>query len=181
MMTGDEWLTCTDAMAMLEFLRDRPTGRPSPRQLRLLACACCRHGWDLLTDRRSREAIEIAERYAGGHASDRERRRAYRAALDAAREAFGRIEQAGQLTGTYDTDEVDAAGAAITTVLTDHQLRLSGGLSHWDKVVYLGRYRAGRKLWETCPTTEDVAPRLVRDILGSPVGPPAGGPSSSLR
>ncbi|AWM39422.1 hypothetical protein GobsT_22540 [Gemmata obscuriglobus] len=175
-MTKDEWLSCTDAMAMLQFLRDQPVCRPSSRQLRLLACACCRHGWDLLTDQRSRNAVEIGERYADGRASDRKRRSAYRAASDAARAMLGDIERAEQATGTYDTDELDAAGAALTTVLTNHQLRLFGRLANWDKVVYLARYRVGRKLWEDLPSAEDVAPRLVRDILGGPFGPVAGSP-----
>jgi hypothetical protein len=45
---------------MLEFLR----GKVSERKLRLLAAACCRRIWDLLSDRYCRKALSVAERYA---------------------------------------------------------------------------------------------------------------------
>jgi hypothetical protein len=51
-MTEAEWRTCTDPEKTLGFLR----GKASDRKLRLLACACCRGTWRLLTDERSRQA-----------------------------------------------------------------------------------------------------------------------------
>ena len=60
-MTEAEWLTATDPTPMLEFLR----GKASERKLRLFAVACCRQ-WHLLTDDKSRRAIEVAELYEDG-------------------------------------------------------------------------------------------------------------------
>ena len=67
------------------------------RDLRLFACRCVRETpladgrtvWDLLTDPRSRAAIEVAERYARGEATTAELAAARDAAGAAARDAAG--------------------------------------------------------------------------------------------
>jgi hypothetical protein len=78
-MTKAEWLECGEPEVMLSFLRSRV----SDRKLRLFAVACCRHIWPLLIDDRSRQAIELAERFAERHASRAERVAARTAALAA--------------------------------------------------------------------------------------------------
>src|SRR5262245_47261634 len=52
-MTEDEWLTCTDLLAMLVFLR----GRAGARKLRLFATACCGRVRDLFADEADRAAL----------------------------------------------------------------------------------------------------------------------------
>jgi hypothetical protein len=67
-VTEAEWLAGTDLAPLLGFLG--PSA--GERKLRLFCCACCRRIWDLLTDPRSRRAVEVAERYADGRADERE-------------------------------------------------------------------------------------------------------------
>jgi hypothetical protein len=79
-MTEAEWMTTDDPLSMLEFLRGRRIGR----HRRLFACACCRLIWDRLPSDAWRRAVEVAERFADGEASNEERSTAYRVAYGCA-------------------------------------------------------------------------------------------------
>ena len=61
-MTQEQWLSSPDPLTKLDYLRN--SGRASDRKFRLLAVSFCRHIWPLLLDARSRNAVEITERYA---------------------------------------------------------------------------------------------------------------------
>lgn len=78
-MTETEWLTSADPVALVNYLIYEQKYTPGPvsepgiipyrraplvsnRKLRLFACACVRQVWHLVTDHRSRRAVEIAER-----------------------------------------------------------------------------------------------------------------------
>ena len=78
-MTEQEWLVCTDPSPMLEV----EEATTSERKLRLFGCACCRRIWDLVSDHRSRKAVDIAESYADGRVKKAELVEAEQAALEA--------------------------------------------------------------------------------------------------
>src|SRR5262249_37337231 len=75
-MTVEEWLTGADP-ALAAALRER--GAATQRKVRLLLCAACRNRKGLrpeLVDPRSRQAVEVAERFVEGNCSLEELRTA---------------------------------------------------------------------------------------------------------
>jgi hypothetical protein len=109
-----QWLACTDARPMLEFLRPRVS--PSERKHRLFGCACVRRLWPLLADERIRTAVEVAEEYVDGQLEIGVKQRAQRNAHDAAGALHLRVRQ----TATADARrscEVGATAASAAFVL----------------------------------------------------------------
>lgn len=68
-MTETEWLACNDPRPMIGFLR----ARLSDRKGRLYAVASCRLAADLFSSEAGDSALNVAERFADGTASDDER------------------------------------------------------------------------------------------------------------
>lgn len=68
-LTEDKWNTADQPYVLLRHLQQRTRINRVPggqRRLRLFACACCRHIWDLLADTEARHAIDVSERAADG-------------------------------------------------------------------------------------------------------------------
>lgn len=66
-MNERQWLEAAWPPDMLEFLSS--SGRASLPKATRFNVACCRRVWSLLTDQRSRCAVEVADRFAEGEAS----------------------------------------------------------------------------------------------------------------
>lgn len=84
-LDAEAWNHCDEPAKLLDALRQ--SGRATDRKLRLFAAACCRRLWPLLTDVRSQNAVEAAERYADGQSSERRFNEAADAAYEAADDA----------------------------------------------------------------------------------------------
>jgi len=105
-MNEELWLSYAEPSPMLEFLQ----GVASDRKLRLFACACCRRIWDLITTPCSRTAIEVAEQFADGLASEQERFAAFAMAIQ---EANGWSNCCGAIDAAYSAG-VTAAAFAVS-------------------------------------------------------------------
>jgi hypothetical protein len=124
---------------MLTFLRD--SGKFSERKARLFAVACSRRVWHLLTDPRSRKAVEVAEQFADG--------RVVEAALHLAESEALKVRSSAGRTAAA------VAGEDITLETPwAYETRLGVGR--------LGSPRFGE------PEKYEAEATLLRDILGSP-------------
>jgi hypothetical protein len=83
LMTEADWQTCANPYPLLHFLRDKG----SNRKWRLFAVACCRRIERLMTDERSRRAVEVAAEYADDVSKQEELEAARSAAQGAEDEA----------------------------------------------------------------------------------------------
>jgi hypothetical protein len=146
-LTEREWIACDDPIApMLEFLR----GKASDRKLRLFAVACCRRVWDLLADSRSQRAVEVAERFADGRASEEE--------LRTAAEGANAVRQAA-----YQVLEANTAGGGW-----DHEADAQCNLADYAAdVVASEAYTAARSVDRQWRLQSDI----LRDIFGNPFRP----------
>ena len=152
-MTESEWLDSEDPQRMLQYLQAMrsaagvgespyPVPRTSDRKLRLFACACTRQVWHLLTDPRSRQAVDVAERFADGQATEKELAAARVAAWDAARVAARDAARVAAWDAAWDAARAAAWAAA------------------WDAATYAASAAASA-----------AQTSLLRDIVGNPWRP----------
>jgi hypothetical protein len=97
------WNKCKNPQWMLWYLNE--TGCNNDRVLRLFAVWCARQVQHLMTDPRSIAALDVAEKYANGKATENERAAAGAAAWAAAGEAWEAAGEARAAAG-------EAAGEA---------------------------------------------------------------------
>jgi hypothetical protein len=153
-MTEAEWLACTDAETMLEFLR----GKVSDRKLRLLASAFVRLKWLLPTDAVSLRAVEVAERFADGSGTKEEMFAARRSVRDAyvlrrRPENPQERPEAGEAARLYALNAANLVTIPVAAIAATHAIRFDA--------------RVGQQT-------------LLRDIFGNPFHPSPPLPPSVL-
>ena len=174
-MTEAEWLGCADPTPMLKFLK----GRVSDRKLRLFACACCRRLWHWLVHPFSRNAVEVAERFADGLASDDELYRSHGETDDIrcllgdvgtetleedAEEEYGRLIEAAGITPDV---AAPAAEEAWRSTTLEMKKTTSTGAS---AVEAMQNYSSADGRPDLAAGTAERAAQavLLRDIIGHP-------------
>jgi hypothetical protein len=80
-MTENEWRSATEPYSMLAALRK--TSLWDEAKVRQFACWCARQMWHFLGDIRSRQAVELAEKFAAGRATFEELAAAETRAIEA--------------------------------------------------------------------------------------------------
>jgi hypothetical protein len=174
-MTESEWNTATDPEVMLEFLGHsrfafmKSGHKLSARKFRLCAVAVCRRVWSLLTDAELRTAVETAERYADGDATEEE-------FADACSDAGARSGtllsvafSAGDRESYARANAASAASSAVRSFAFD---------AAKSSVYFAGLAMAGNALGQSTSSPEGMAERLaqaelLRDIFGNPWRSPA--------
>jgi hypothetical protein len=146
-MNESDWANCREPQKMLDFVRER--GLASDRKFRLFACACVRRICPLLTDERSREAIEVGERHADHLADNDEMRRAALASQAA----------------TVDGHGGDAPTAAFFTVAVSIVKPLGGRMRHYDAST--AEHAARAATFSAVPSADAFGPEANREWASS--------------
>jgi hypothetical protein len=158
-MTEDGWNEGADPRAMLEVLRR--SGRANERRLRLFACGCVRHIGHLLAEERTRQALELSERFADGGASKREVTQA-RAAAGWEGLAEARWVRAAVAAATFGTWRKAAEAAEAVA-------RAAAQMTGPDATAGLAQVAARSvAAWKR---EREYQAQLLRDIFGNPFRP----------
>ena len=168
-MTEAEWLACTDPAPMLAFME----GKASDRKLRLFGVACCRRGWECLTDPKARRVLELVERAADGSGASKELRQAsvYLAGI------MDQLERRhGEFGYVYDSQWLPTL--AVQSLLDHRDPSGLAPVSHIHSAAYvitrfvressISDYREQDELTERA-----VIACMLRDVFGNPYHPVA--------
>jgi hypothetical protein len=143
-MTEAEWRTDTNPDRMLAVLR----GKATDRKVRLFLVACARSAWGHLTQPDMRQAVEVAERFADGRASEGELREQNRAMWGY---ATRRHDPVAHEWAYGPADKRSALRLAMCTTFSRQGLARIGAMN---------AFREGQRL------TGQVQPALLRDVFG---------------
>ncbi len=165
-MTEAEWPTCENSTEMLRSLGTEV----SDRKLRLFACHCCRSHWNLLTDERSRLAVEMAELWVNDLITDTE----LEAVESAAEQAKNDILVAHKESDPSVRELYSSAARAVNLIAT------IGEFGSERCIVVAGDCRmvAYRQSFDSeHPEDYDISLcQIIRDIFGNPFCPVAFSP-----
>jgi hypothetical protein len=179
-MTEALWRSSGDSQRMSFFIWNKyqRARKESRRKMRLFACACCRRAQYLLTDPRSRDALDLGEQFADGRITPQASRRAQSAAQAAYKIALAAVEEANRASIGRNAYEavfapMEAASAATQVFNTDGGTAAANAA---DAIAHaaLARPKAPTtsKAHEAARKAEDKAQAVIlRDLFGNPFRP----------
>lgn len=155
-MTETEWLESAAPTKMLEFLK----GKASDRKLRLFAVACARSCWHLLSDQRSRDAVESGERVADTSETSNELESMYREAWAAVPLVGSDLHMsAARAAGrTVQPNAHDASRYAVNEIVELHANSMEDE-------------EGEHAYWKGKANAEGMLASALRDIFGNPFRP----------
>lgn len=155
--TERAWLSSTTPSSLLTVMK----GKRMPRQRRQIAVACCRRVINQMEDPESRRAVEVADRYLDGAASDLELEEAF---LTARHVALDRIELAQRAAGP-------ALNVAWNKWRPAYAAQLCAARSGAEEVVPL-LLKLAANLGGSQEESEKAAfCAIIRDVIGNPFRP----------
>jgi hypothetical protein len=151
-MTEHEWLTTTNPYDLTHYKAGR-----SVRKRRLLSCAFARRVLFLIPDERYQQAVEVAERYADGMATEEEVR--------VTRRVMNKVWNDRQFT--------EAGNHAATAVLATLHKEAVAAVHGWEHAAF-AKAALTRPDWNRgCDGEQQVACVLAHDVFGNPFRPVA--------
>lgn len=117
--TSEDWAIGLEPMEMFDLIEKRPK-----RKLRLFACSCCHRISSLLVYEPCRTAVDVAERYADGTATQRELE-------EADRNLLSFIEALPAKEGQSPKELSWAAAAQAAAYTLDQSTEMPVGVSGW--------------------------------------------------